>query len=308
MRGLNFSIVLVILAIIFEQVASKFVVSSLNTLALDENNRLTDHWLLYSNNDQCARRIQGAWSRRADYTGRMVAPFDGEAFSQFFSDSSADDTCYAVCLERGSLQGHLPYLFPHYQYKGERDLSSWIDDCQRVELGFISYAPHDATIYWRSFDGEMINVGDLRRGERNTIWQNTFIGHTFEVIDKVTRASLGVFTAEHTGFFVIGENKSGINRALNFTEEIKDTFVHEWKRANDVKRTFTELGFKRSRLPADIFTSMSAYYYNNRGQKFVEEWNSKGVFVNWWEVDAFMIPIPWELKVRRIMLLSILFC
>jgi hypothetical protein len=27
-----------------------------------------------------------------------------------------------------------------------------------------------------------------------------------------------------------------------------------------------------------------------------EEWESKGFFVNWWEVDAFMVQMPWNLK------------
>jgi hypothetical protein len=41
---------------------------------------------------------------------------------------------------------------------------------------------------------------------------------------------------------------------------------------------------------------MSTYYYNNRANQFKEEWDSKGVFVNWWEVDAQFIGMPWRLK------------
>jgi hypothetical protein len=42
---------------------------------------------------------------------------------------------------------------------------------------------------------------------------------------------------------------------------------------------------------------MSTYYYNNRMNKMREEWDTKGVFVNWWEKDVYMIGMPWVLKV-----------
>lgn len=63
-----------------------------------------------------------------------------------------------------------------------------------------------------------------------------------------------------------------------------------------MKRTFTELGFDKGKLPLDLFADMSTYYYNNRHQKFREEWDGKGLYVNWWEQDAFMIALPNQLK------------
>lgn len=71
----------------------------------------------------------------------------------------------------------------------------------------------------------------------------------------------------------------------------------EWNRAHRVTRTFTEFGFSKSRMPTDLWASISAYYYNNRDNKVLEEWESKGLYVNWWERDVFFIPMPWELKV-----------
>lgn len=72
----------------------------------------------------------------------------------------------------------------------------------------------------------------------------------------------------------------------------------EWNRAHRVSRTFTEFGFNKGRLPDDLWSSISGYYHNNRDHKVIEEWDSKGLYVNWWETDVFFIPMPWELKVQ----------
>jgi len=79
---------------------------------------------------------------------------------------------------------------------------------------------------------------------------------------------------------------------------VRDTCHAEWNRANRVKRTFTEFGFSKGKLPTDLWASISSYYYNNRDHKVLEEWDTRGLYVNWWETDVFFIPMPWELKVR----------
>lgn len=77
----------------------------------------------------------------------------------------------------------------------------------------------------------------------------------------------------------------------------------EWHRAHRVTRTFTAYGFNKGRLPLDLWGSISAYYYNNRDNRILEEWDSKGLYVNWWEVDVFFIPMAYELKVSTCTLL-----
>ena len=74
-----------------------------------------------------------------------------------------------------------------------------------------------------------------------------------------------------------------------------------------MQRTFTEFGFTKGQLPVDLWSSISAYYHNNRDHKVIEEWDSKGLYVNWWEKDVFFIPMPWELKVRELGVCTILF-
>ena len=82
----------------------------------------------------------------------------------------------------------------------------------------------------------------------------------------------------------------------DYTSEIYDALDEEWRRHNRVQRTFSPLGFKKGKLPRDVFASMGAFYYNNQYNKVLEEWGGKGVFVNWWETDIYFIQIPWGIK------------
>jgi hypothetical protein len=72
----------------------------------------------------------------------------------------------------------------------------------------------------------------------------------------------------------------------------------EWMKHLNVRRTFSALGFAKGRLPNDIFGSMRSFYYNNRDppHRVLEEWGSKGLYVNYWETDCNFIQIPWDLK------------
>ena len=85
-------------------------------------------------------------------------------------------------------------------------------------------------------------------------------------------------------------------REKDHQKEISRTEKFEVTRAENVRRTFTEHGFSKSRLPADVYASMRTYYYNNRNNAAREEWDGKGVYVNWWKSDPYFIPPPFALK------------
>lgn len=68
--------------------------------------------------------------------------------------------------------------------------------------------------------------------------------------------------------------------------------------SSKVKRTFSPLGFKKGKLPPDVFALTSAFYYNNAQNVVREEWKNKGVFVNWWETDVLFLQLPWRMKER----------
>ena len=79
---------------------------------------------------------------------------------------------------------------------------------------------------------------------------------------------------EYDGFQVIGDAGSYISQQNN-TLRIHDTLRAEWERSRRIKRTFTEFGFSKARVPDDLWGSISSYYYNNRNSKVREEWEKK---------------------------------
>ena len=221
---------------------------------------------------------------------------------KFFGQTTDEESCRAVCLEKGTLNTHLFHPLSNALYKGSdanegETLVDWIQNtCQFVELGFVSYNANDIIVNWINHQGKPMEVGRLKRGEKNTMWQLTTLGHKFQLVDSVTKKILGNYMAFQQGQMVIGNPGSGVDRSIDKTDQIEGTLRNEWHRSNRVKRTFTEVGFSKGKLPLDLFASMSTYYYNNRANQFKEEWDSKGVFVNWWEVDAQFIGMPWRLK------------
>mmetsp|Transcript_5283 Transcript_5283/g.15350 ORF Transcript_5283/g.15350 Transcript_5283/m.15350 type:complete len:360 (-) Transcript_5283:39-1118(-) len=152
-------------------------------------------------------------------------------------------------------------------------------------------------MYWVGQRGDRHKHPELKWGERNTIFVNTALGHKFLFEDPETKEVLLEHVVDFTGIRTIGEHPSPVDpNDEGYARNIQETLVHEWDRHKKVKRTFTELGFSKGRLPDDIFASMGAYHYNNDKYRALEEWENKGVFVNWWEVDVFFIQAPWELK------------
>ena len=46
-----------------------------------------------------------------------------------------------------------------------------------------------------------------------------------------------------------------------------------------------------------VWGSVQAYYHNNRAHGAVrEEWDFKGLYVNWWEAEPLVLQMPWGLK------------
>jgi hypothetical protein len=179
-------------------------------------------------------------------------------------------------------------------------MTNWYHNgCQSAEVGFVSYNDNPVTIYWVNRNmpaGKQLSKrSTISKGERHTFWSSSFLGHEFEVHDSVTNENIMNVMVESNSFFSIGQFKT-LQKDVNMEPTIKRALDSEWGRSRRVTRTFTELGFNKGRLPDDLWGSINAYYYNNKNRMVREEWESKGPFVNWWEVDAFMIQMPWNLK------------
>ena len=303
---------------VFSAVEADLKVKELDDLEWDAYGHLSKNYLFYSDTLSCANVIQEAWSVRTDFKNR-----DLMAMSQEFADEmewyinhigNPADVCKFVAVDLGVPRDKVAHVVPtkvteiNLTSTPRRDninkLRVWLSDfVMRVEVGFLNWKPNVCEMYWINdqVGGQRVYLGDLERKEKATQWQTTTLGHRFEIVDKVTNESYGIFEAKYSQFVVLGETPKEEYMGYDVNHEqiardVKATFEQEWRRAHRVKRTFTSLGFNKARLPDDLWASITTYYYNNKKNCAHEEWGGKGVFVNWWEVPSWMIGIPWGLK------------
>jgi len=167
---------LLILSFVSLAKSEQMVISELNELPLDENNRLQSHWLLYSNTETCKSAMKSYW--QDDETSlRNVAALEGNANSIMFSNSVLNkSSCTFICLERGTLDDHISYALPIKTYFHESNMNVkglhkfFLKSCQAVELGFILYEVPVAEIYWVDSSGELKYLMDINSGEQSTVW------------------------------------------------------------------------------------------------------------------------------------------
>jgi hypothetical protein len=109
-------------------------------------------------------------------------------------------------------------IFPHKKYElisenkisSQNDILTWYsENCLAKEAGFVSAQDGIVDLYWIDSKGGRHLTGEIEKGERNTFWTHTFLGHTFEAVDRNTEKLLNTYTIEYDSFFVIGETVSG---------------------------------------------------------------------------------------------------
>jgi len=273
---------------------------NLEDIPMDGEERLNEHLLVYP--EGCTGEIEKSLNRQPSDFRRHMA-ITGDLLQKISNGTDSEPfKCFAACLEQGTYIAELVNPMPHQVYHGDvsnaHAVSDWfVQNCQAAEVGWVSYMTTPLDVYWiNSGTGERHVRAQLQKGERYTFWSQTFLGHKFEIVDSITQEVVFETTVVHNGIYAIGEKPSLREPDRKMDREVSHVLKNEWSRSRRVTRTFTELGFNKGRLPNDLWGSMNAYYYNNRNRKVREEWESKGPFVNWWEVDAFMIQMPWFLK------------
>lgn len=267
------------------------LVSDLSTLPVDKNDHLKSHWLLYTNG--CSELL-----RHVDHSEHLVlrkSSLMTDDLAALFLDKYSP--CIAVTLERGTPKYQLQHVLPQNIFSGIIGFGDWLRDCRKAEVGFMHFHPNVVAINWVNNKGERVPLITIASGERNTFWTQSYLGHMFELVDTTDQLVLGTYLVEFNSFFVLGDPGPQTRAYPGEEEQIRRTFIDEFDRSLMCKRSFTELGFNKGRLPSDLFASIEAYYYNNQDHLAIEEWARKGgVHVNWYEVPAYMIQMPWELK------------
>lgn len=235
-----------------------------------------------------------------------------------------DVGCQVACLERGTpraqlltpLEGQVSsFVLPRPSLQ---DLPDWIySSCQQIEIGVLSFHPRPLVVRWRSGEEEPNHVdgwsvmGVVHPGHENVLWLTSFLGEEFEISEAPPAGiSLGSpppksaillsFTVQFNAVYRVGSPTSQLNPYLNVSTAIQQTIRREWEKRNVVKRTFSPLGFTPSKLPDDVFGSMSAYYHNNALQAAPELWRPNDMRINWWEAEVNMLPLPVGLRVSSL--------
>jgi len=299
---------------------------SVSDLKLDENGKLARHTVLY-NSGKCAELVERAYKTNHNQMDFDFYAAGDEAEATFFQGSDWSvltptnenidtiDDCRAMCLERGVDRSVITVPIDHRRFRGsgggdeenvekeKRTFEYWFKtNCQQTEVGFINYHSKDVplNVYWGNRKGEKRGlVRKLEYGERKTFFTNSFLGHWFTLEDSVTGEVVRTFRVNFTSTIGIGDAPPhGLPHNKEVSKTIERTLQGEWRKKQKVHRTFSPLGFKKGRLPDDLWAEIEAFYYNNRMNQVREEWGGKGVFVNWWEVDVHFIQIPWRLKGR----------
>lgn len=289
-------------------------VSNLETqLPYDENGRLEFYQLVFPSDDI----TKNCPLLSAHHSEIYKVALTGEALQQVFPDHQPESQlCTAACLERGVDRSLVAYPMPHKRYSGspsdKKSFDDWFSNqCSSVEVCMMNYydKDHDLEVYWivpphlqSKVDDEeeetLVLNSVLQYGERHTRCIKSHLGHEFLIQNSADHSILDTITIEYPMSIAFGTNPrhKELITPHQFDSEIEDTLMNEWDKHLIPKRTFSALGFSHGKLPKPVFAAMSAFYYNNRQNKVREDWKGKGVFVNWWETDVFMIQIPWTMK------------
>lgn len=309
------------------------VVSSLIELGLDDNGKLKSHTLVYAamddDDDMLLSPCGKIFLDLPDNDRIALVGLKGPALHHVFPDYTTTTTtttdgqhrCEAAFLERGTDQSVLGYPLPTKRWLTimdddtniklvQQSLERWYNsECWRIEICIMNYLDQQnpINVYWIHSDTrDHIKVQTLGYGERNTKCFYTYIGHEFviqnhleQTIDGYYNEETGnTFTAEFTLILGFGQapGQTEVISPDRYDREIERTLRNEWARHEKPKKSFSRLGFSKGKLPPDVFASMGSFFYNNRNHKHIEEWKGKGVFVNWWETEVFMLQAPWRLK------------
>jgi hypothetical protein len=171
--------------------------SNLNQLPLDENNRLSSHFLLFAGSEICESEVNYAGMNLAM---RHIGKASKSLKESFFGSLEAE--CSLVCLEKGTFFEQINYPLPYQINKivNIDQVDLWIlNNCQQAEVGFINYRENRGIIYWINYNtNERVELNRFDTGERSTSWHTTYLGHKFEIEDEITHEILANYPHRHS--------------------------------------------------------------------------------------------------------------
>lgn len=183
--------------------AGTYALSDLNELEFDENDRLIGNHLFFTQSSTCN-------IGRDELAMRPSEPISSHLVEAYFGTDPASYGCAAVCIQKGTHRDHVLHPLPMYVGKHLTSIYNFaFENCQKTEVGFLSYNPNVADIMWVN-NGKQHKVGTLKTGEKNTVWQTSYLGHQFVVQDSVSKETLLELTVTHNSVYAIGNHKSAL--------------------------------------------------------------------------------------------------
>jgi hypothetical protein len=196
----RFQIILISLQLHF----SNSVVREANELPFNYDHRLTENLVFFSDNDFCKRIVKTLFRSLdnnqlpflKDLAVEVASPLYETLFSPYIDTYMNDNhdsqkpLCVLGSFYRGTPKAYLHHILPTKLYivKGNEDYNitnarSWFStECVMKEVGFVTQQYRYVDLYWVDFNGGKVFLGKLEKGDKNTFWQDSFIGKSILTI------------------------------------------------------------------------------------------------------------------------------
>lgn len=280
---------------------NKFI-NDYNKLSFNEDRRLNTATILYPENanEECKKQYESLPSDNFFNSVEVSNEFLEDIFSKsflIFDEFNQKDGCSIVYLPIYQHEDFIDSPLPQQLAKGVKDIKEFLfENCFKVSMEIHNFLDKDLELFWIN-NNEYQFVTPINIGTEQ-FQQGTYIGHRFAILEADTKNIVTEFDIKGYQYVPLGDYQvEEIPDDFSIEETVKLIFDEELERANAVKRTFSELGFKKGKLPRDVWGSMSSYYYLNKYKATVEPWTlDSGLHVNWWEAGSYMVWVPMQIR------------
>ncbi|GBG33194.1 Hypothetical Protein FCC1311_094182 [Hondaea fermentalgiana] len=197
-----------------------------------------------------------------------------------------------VLVQRGV---EFEYCNATYEARTAQDgkLQDWLNKSLRTSAGWVNFLDVTLDMNWRNGD-RLVHVGQLKPGERNTQWRQTYVGHEFALVHpNGTTYDFKITTEE---FFRIGQFPSAIGSRQDPTRaQLERLESSEKRRLAQIKVNFTADGYKRIKTPRQLLGDIRRFFNVNRERAFHEDMGGS-IHINTWKADSAMVPPSFATK------------
>mmetsp|Transcript_11376 Transcript_11376/g.16920 ORF Transcript_11376/g.16920 Transcript_11376/m.16920 type:complete len:468 (-) Transcript_11376:74-1477(-) len=252
--------------------------------------------------------LMGFAKHASDDVAFLSADVDAvdETFKDKFNIEMTRFTCpTGIVIHHRSLIHKPDFKSISSNKKNESILGTSILRTQDLYVGTVNDYPFPITVYYKWLDGpETIHLKEVLPGKE--IWMRSY--RTTELIAKTMEGKeLQRMRVSADSLFTVADRYCNIEDCgiIERPKEVKlDQYELQKRIANDKFRLsnnvvqpqglprFTEVGFKKIRVPDDVWDTIISYYRNNKNRPKIEQWQKGNVYTNNIEAPSFMVNLP----------------